>query len=125
MFFFFFFLQVSNAFGSNVFNVFMGLGLPWTLYCFFAPGAYEVNTGSHTYHGLASEGVFVPTVVLLVVVLVFLLLLALSGMRLYTYHAYGFFAAYALFLVWAFGWQLAVPDSWPQDPSEGFRLLGF
>ena len=75
-------MAVSNAFGSNVFNVFMGLGLPWAFYCFYAPDAYEVNTASHTYHGLAAEGIFVPTVVLLVVNIVFLLLLALSGMKL-------------------------------------------
>jgi Ca2+/Na+ antiporter len=107
-------MAVSNAFGSNVFNVFMGLGLPWFLYCFFAPEGYEVNVGSHTYHGLEAEGVFVPTVLLLVVLLLFLLLMASSGMRLYTWHAYLFFTCYAAFLVWAFGWELATPSSWPQ-----------
>jgi Ca2+/Na+ antiporter len=30
-------MAVSNAMGSNVFNIFMGLGLPWLLYCLFPP----------------------------------------------------------------------------------------
>ena len=111
-------MAVSNAFGSNVFNVFMGLGLPWFFYCFFPPDGYEVNTSTHTYHGLAADGVFIPTLLLLAVLVIFVLLLAVSGMRLYTSHAYGFFATYALFLVWAFGWQLAVPDSWPSSIGE-------
>ena len=29
--------ELSNAMGSNVFNIFMGLGLPWLLYCLFPP----------------------------------------------------------------------------------------
>jgi len=28
-------MSVSNAFGSNVFNIFAGLGLPWLLYILF------------------------------------------------------------------------------------------
>eukprot|EP00615_Pteridomonas_danica_P012280 CAMPEP_0114335976 /NCGR_PEP_ID=MMETSP0101-20121206/5403_1 /TAXON_ID=38822 ORGANISM="Pteridomonas danica, Strain PT" /NCGR_SAMPLE_ID=MMETSP0101 /ASSEMBLY_ACC=CAM_ASM_000211 /LENGTH=577 /DNA_ID=CAMNT_0001467753 /DNA_START=618 /DNA_END=2351 /DNA_ORIENTATION=- len=107
-------MAVSNAFGSNVFNVFMGLGIPWLAYCFFAPGAVEINTKYHTYHGLEAEGVFIPTVFLLVTLLFFTLLLAISGMKLYTWHAYLFAGLYLLFLVWAIGWECAVPPSWPQ-----------
>ena len=34
-------MAVSNALGGNVFNIFMGLGLPWTLYTLL--GSYEVD----------------------------------------------------------------------------------
>lgn len=39
-------MAVSNAMGSNVFNIFMGLGLPWLLYCLFPPSndGNEVST---------------------------------------------------------------------------------
>jgi Ca2+/Na+ antiporter len=102
-------MAVSNAFGSNVFNVFMGLGLPWFLYCFFAPQQYEVNKGSHTYHGLSAEGVVVPTLTLLVLLVIFVMILAVNNCRLYPYHAYFFIATYVLFLVWAVGWQCYAP----------------
>jgi Ca2+/Na+ antiporter len=107
-------MAVSNAFGSNVFNVFMGLGIPWLAYCFFAPGGVEVNTKYHTYHGLEAKGVLIPTVFLLVTLILFMLLLLSSGMKLYTWHGYLFVGTYLLFLVWAIGWECSVPPSWPQ-----------
>ena len=74
-------MAVGNAFGSNVFNVFIGLGVPWFLYCFL--GDEEVHHDTHTYHGLEKEGVLFPTLVLLVLLVMFVILLACTGMKLY------------------------------------------
>mmetsp|Transcript_61336 Transcript_61336/g.168383 ORF Transcript_61336/g.168383 Transcript_61336/m.168383 type:complete len:750 (+) Transcript_61336:558-2807(+) len=100
-------MAVGNAFGSNVFNVFMGLGLPWFLYCFF--GDSDVHHDSHTYHGLDKEGVVFPTLVLLVLLIMFIILLWCTNMKLYRYHAYIFIMMYIGFLAWAIGWECAAP----------------
>lgn len=38
---------VSNALGGNVFNIFMGLGLPWLFYTLV--GSDDVDSGDHVY----------------------------------------------------------------------------
>ena len=87
----------------------MGLGLPWLLYCFFAPEGYEVHSKSHTYHGLSAEGVVAPTLALLALLVAFVLLLVASNGVLYRAHAYLFLATYVLFLAWAVGWECYAP----------------
>ena len=42
-------MAVSNAFGSNTFNIMVGLGLPWLMYTSF-------GTGFEPYSGLRNEG---------------------------------------------------------------------
>ena len=32
---------VANVFGSNTFNIFIGLGLPWVIYCLANDGSYS------------------------------------------------------------------------------------
>jgi Ca2+/Na+ antiporter len=108
-------MAVSNAMGSNVFNIFMGLGLPWLLYCFFPPSdaGNEVHMSTHVYHGLEAPehyGVLFPTLLLLVLLLGFTGLLLLNNFRLHKRHAYLFIALYCGFLVWAFGWQCTSPE---------------
>jgi hypothetical protein len=108
-------MAVSNAMGSNVFNIFMGLGLPWLLYCLFPPddAGNEVHTASHVYHGLEApehHGVLFPTLLLLVLLLAFTAMLCANNFRLYKWHAYLFSALDACFLVWAFGWSCKSPD---------------
>jgi Ca2+/Na+ antiporter len=54
-------MAVSNAMGSNTFNILIGLGLPWTLYVSTLPEGEE-------YHLLPAEGI-VDSVVLLIATL--------------------------------------------------------
>jgi len=42
-------MAISNTFGANTFNILIGLGLPWALYCGFAAGGEK-------YHGLRDDG---------------------------------------------------------------------
>eukprot|EP01062_Namystynia_karyoxenos_P002039 TRINITY_DN10708_c0_g2_i1.p1 TRINITY_DN10708_c0_g2~~TRINITY_DN10708_c0_g2_i1.p1 ORF type:complete len:777 (+),score=265.21 TRINITY_DN10708_c0_g2_i1:75-2333(+) len=101
-------MAISNAFGSNVFNVFMGLGLPWFLICML--GNSDAKVDGKVYHGMKQGGVGFPVLVLLGLLIAFIILLAITGMRLYKSHAYVFLLLYIGFLVWSFGWEAKGPD---------------
>ena len=87
-------MAVSNALGSNTFNILIGLGLPWVLYCASHDGVY---------HGLPAEDIVVPVAILIVTLLAFLALLVCTGFELYRSHAFVFLFAYVAFLAWAVG----------------------
>lgn len=89
---------VSNALGGNVFNVFMGLGLPWFFYTLI--GGQDVY--NEVFYGMAAGGVLFPVIILAGLLVGFMILLLFSGMRLYKWHAYLFIALYCAFLVWIF-----------------------
>eukprot|EP00756_Hemistasia_phaeocysticola_P038739 Hpha_TRINITY_DN16778_c5_g1::TRINITY_DN16778_c5_g1_i1::g.77584::m.77584/K13750/SLC24A2, NCKX2; solute carrier family 24 (sodium/potassium/calcium exchanger), member 2 len=104
-------MAISNAFGSNVFNIFMGLGFPWFLVCLL--GTSEMNVDGKVYHGMkqgGGGGVAFPVMILLTLLILFLLNLICTGWRIHMYHAYIFVAGYIGFLVWAFGWNAKGPD---------------
>jgi sodium/potassium/calcium exchanger 4 len=86
---------ISNAFGSNTFNIFVGLGLPWA--------AYVATAGGGSYHALPDEGI-VDSVAILIGTLVFFVgLLFANDFVLYPRHGYLFIAMYAAYLVYAVG----------------------
>eukprot|EP01062_Namystynia_karyoxenos_P002046 TRINITY_DN10708_c0_g5_i1.p1 TRINITY_DN10708_c0_g5~~TRINITY_DN10708_c0_g5_i1.p1 ORF type:complete len:790 (+),score=285.72 TRINITY_DN10708_c0_g5_i1:101-2371(+) len=101
-------MAISNAFGSNVFNILMGLGFPWFLVCML--GTSEANVDGKVYHGMKSGGVAFPVLVLLLLLLLHLVALCFTGMRIYKWHAYVFVCLYIGFLVWAFAWECKGPD---------------
>eukprot|EP01062_Namystynia_karyoxenos_P002045 TRINITY_DN10708_c0_g4_i1.p1 TRINITY_DN10708_c0_g4~~TRINITY_DN10708_c0_g4_i1.p1 ORF type:complete len:762 (+),score=222.99 TRINITY_DN10708_c0_g4_i1:81-2366(+) len=101
-------MAISNAFGSNVFNIFMGLGLPWFLVCVL--GNSDANVDDKIYHGMKSGGVAFPVLVLLLLLLLFLIMLCFTGMRIYRWMAHIFNLLYVGFLVWSFGWEAKGPD---------------
>ena len=86
-------MAVSNALGSNSFNVYIALGLPWLLYTAFVG----------PYHTLPADDIVGPVLVLGITLLAFLLLLAGTGFRLYRAHSVVFVALYVAFLGWAVG----------------------
>ena len=66
-------MAVSNAFGSNTFNIFIALGVPWLIGCWRSEdGSYHVNKGH----------VFGTCMILVAVLTVFLLGLGATGMKL-------------------------------------------
>jgi len=101
-------MAVSNALGGNVFNVFMGLGLPWTLYTLL--GNYQVSKDLHMYYGMDAGGVIFPVLVLLALVVGYVVLLLFTGWKLYISHAYFFIALYVAFLVWVVGFKTVAPS---------------
>jgi len=84
-------MAVSNAFGSNTFNIMIGLGLPWVLYTSF-------GTGFQPYHGLVAEGINESVIILGGVLLVFVVVVLTSGFVLYRWHGILFLILYIAYL---------------------------
>ncbi|KAL3937607.1 MAG: hypothetical protein SGBAC_007316 [Bacillariaceae sp.] len=93
---------VSNAFGSNTFNILVGLGLPWTLYTSFV-------TGFEPYSDLRNDDISESIVILAIVLLVFVVLMAMSDYVLYRWHGHLFAAMYVGYL------GLVVFQNWDWD----------
>jgi len=85
-------MAVSNAFGSNTFNILVGLGLPWFLYTSLA-------TNFEPYHGLRDDGILESVTLLSIVLLIFVVLLLKSGFKLYKWHANLFVVLYVAYLL--------------------------
>ena len=84
-------MAVSNALGSNSFNIYIGLGLPWLIY----------TAAIGPYHALPADDIVGPVLVLVVTLVGFLVLLACTGFRLRRGHGVVFLALHLAFLVWA------------------------
>ena len=89
-------MAVSNAFGSNTFNIMIGLGLPWTLYIAF------VN-GFQPYHGLPDDGILESVLILATVLLVFVVIVLTNNFVLVKWHAYLFMVLYVAYIAFAVG----------------------
>eukprot|EP00566_Odontella_aurita_P007142 CAMPEP_0113563546 /NCGR_PEP_ID=MMETSP0015_2-20120614/21129_1 /TAXON_ID=2838 /ORGANISM="Odontella" /LENGTH=728 /DNA_ID=CAMNT_0000465539 /DNA_START=150 /DNA_END=2336 /DNA_ORIENTATION=+ /assembly_acc=CAM_ASM_000160 len=89
-------MAVSNAFGSNTFNILVGLGLPWVLYTTFV-------TKGEPYDGLRDDGIVASVIILASVLLAFVVLILWSDFILYRWHAPAFLGLYALYLAYSIG----------------------
>ena len=87
-------MAVSNAFGSNVFNILVGLGLPWLLYI-------VLEGGGAPYEGIVDEGVAFDVAILALVLAGFTLALALARFTLNAGAAYTMLALYVAYLSYA------------------------
>lgn len=84
---------VSNAFGSNTFNIMVGLGLPWVLYTSF-------GTGFAPYHGLRDEGITASVLIMASVLAVFVVIVINSGFVLRRWHGILFIILYAVYIAY-------------------------
>lgn len=80
-------MAVSNAFGSNVFNIFIALGLPWLIRCIIPLASGDASPLSkeypYPYHIPGQQGELVISIVILFVYLgLFLLALVCTRLRL-------------------------------------------
>jgi Ca2+/Na+ antiporter len=82
-------MAVSNAFGSNTFNIFVGLGLPWLL--------RTAIIGE--YSDLEDDGITESVFILVVVLLGFVILIFWSKFVLYPWHAYAFVSVYGVYVI--------------------------
>jgi len=87
-------MAVCNAIGSNIFNIFIGLGLPWFLYTL----AY-----SKPYKSVALEGlqVLISILILVLYLLILLLVLIISKWRLFPAVGFVLITLHLLFIAWA------------------------
>ena len=88
-------MAVSNAFGSNTFNIMVGLGLPWVLYI--------ASTGFTPYHALHDDGITSSVIILGSVLAIFLLIVIPTGFILYRWHGYLFISLYVAYLAFSIG----------------------
>lgn len=89
-------MAVSNAFGSNTFNIMVGLGWPWALYIAFANDFLP-------YHGLRNEGIVESVIILATVLLIFIIIVLTNNFTLYHWHGTLFLVLYVLYLAFAIG----------------------
>jgi len=90
---------VSNSLGSNVFDILLGLGLPWLLYA-------AINEPVD----VTSDGLVVSVAILFGVLLIVILSIALPGWKLGRPHAVLFVLLYVAFVVFNLSWT---PESKP------------
>lgn len=88
-------MAVSNAIGSNVFDIFLGLGLPW----FIAGLALEEGVSTITVS--PPSLIIGPIAVLFVVIVVLVLLLMFMKWRLSRKVGYVLFGLYGLFIIYS------------------------
>lgn len=85
-------MAVSSSIGSNVFDVTVGLPVPWLL--------YSVAVGRPIVVG--SSGLFSSVVVLFLMLVLVVAAIAMAGWRLTLGLGFGMFALYAMFLTYSF-----------------------
>ena len=84
---------VANVFGSNTFNICVGLGLPWVIYI-------SVN-GFDPYHELENKGILDSIIVLAGTLLIFVVLMISSNFVLVKWHANLFICLYFVYIIYA------------------------
>ncbi|VEU36273.1 unnamed protein product [Pseudo-nitzschia multistriata] len=87
---------VSNAFGSNTFNIMVGLGLPWMLYI-------SLGLGFEPYHGLKDDHILDSILILFGFLAVFVAFMLVSGFVMYKWHGMMFIMGYGGYIVYAIG----------------------
>lgn len=85
-------MAVSNAFGSNSFNIMVGLGLPWLLYI-------SLSNDFKPYHGLRDEGITEMVETLSIVLALFLVLTIPSGFVVKKWHGFLYIFVYIAYIL--------------------------
>jgi Ca2+/Na+ antiporter len=85
--------EVANVFGSNTFNIAIGLGMPWTIYI-------AVN-GFEPYQDLANEGILESMLILAGTLILFIILMVSCDFVLRKWHADLFCAMYVVYILYA------------------------
>lgn len=86
-------MAISNAFGSNTFNLMIALGLPWTLYIAF------VND-FEPYSALTDEGITISVIIMASILAIHFILMLCSKFEMYVWHAYLFIGIYASYIAY-------------------------
>mmetsp|Transcript_20092 Transcript_20092/g.34032 ORF Transcript_20092/g.34032 Transcript_20092/m.34032 type:complete len:704 (-) Transcript_20092:790-2901(-) len=85
---------VANVFGSNTFNIFVGLGLPWVIYCLANDGSYSELENEHILESiLTMAGALV----------LFVALMLQTGYVVLKWHADLFVLLYVCYVAYSIG----------------------
>ncbi len=85
-------MAVSNVLGSNVFNIFLGFGVPWLIYA-------AVEEKPYSSPGLRGDIIF-PVAILFLYILLLLGVLVAAKWKLYPRVGYVLILLHLLFLAW-------------------------
>ena len=86
-------MAVSNVLGSNVFNIFLGLGLPWLI--------YSAKEGGEAVTSAALQGDIVqPIIILFIYIGLLLAAMVITKWKLHPKLGYVLIALHGLFLLW-------------------------
>ena len=94
-------MAVSNAFGSNSFIIFVGLGLPWLTYCI-------TKQGGEPYFKLQDEGLSESVILMAIVLVLFMILMWCNNFVLHRTHAFVFMFGYIVYVGIAIGQSVLV-----------------
>lgn len=86
-------MAIGNALGSNIFNINMALGLPWF--------TYVLIHGGKAYREMKDHGIVMFIVLLQFVNLIWFLMIAGAGFRMYAWMAWVFVVIYFVVLITA------------------------
>ena len=82
-------MAISNALGSNTFNIYICLGVPWML--------YTMTYG--TYSELKDGGIIILLMLLIFVLVIYYIVIWYQGFRLYKENAYPCLVTYIVIIV--------------------------
>jgi sodium/potassium/calcium exchanger 2 len=90
-------MAVSSSIGSNIFDILVGLPVPWLLYCLINGGQIDVGGGNVRTEFFYSVGF---SLVLLILMLISVIVtIAMSGWRMTKGLGYSMFGLYLCFVV--------------------------
>ena len=92
-------MAVANVLGSNIFNIFLGLGLPWLIKTAIDQKPLAIETA----------GLELSILILLLYVLFFMAVIYSKGWKLNTSVGYMFFVGYAVYVAWTLLTMLEPP----------------
>lgn len=79
-------MAISNALGSNIFNINIALGMPWFV--------YVLILGGKAYQDMPDHGIVLFIVILQIVNVIWGCMIALAGFRMYAWMAWVFVVMY-------------------------------
>lgn len=100
-------MAIANAVGSNVFDILLGLGLPWFMSSLMHGDSNQVNV----------DGISVGLVILFCTIFLFIGVIAVNKFRMNSTLGYVFFVAYILYLTYTLLAEYCVPGI----PTAGNR----
>jgi Ca2+/Na+ antiporter len=84
-------MAICNALGSNIFNLNIALGLPWFIYL--------LSRNGKPYDAMPNSGITLFAVMLEIVSVIWILMISLSGFKIYAWMAWVFIVIYVLVMI--------------------------
>lgn len=94
-------MAIANAFGSNIFNINIALGLPWLCAALLYHEPWSVAPKQTEGHPIRKSSLAFNTVLLIVFILFFIITILITKLKLNRLTGFIFLASYVLYLAYA------------------------